>query len=161
MAQVFRSKAELGLEMIRHAKQCGIPFAFVGMDAHYGQQPWLLSWHEQEDLVYMADIPEDTRIYLTYPDIGVPQRKGNRGRHPSNPRVLHGEAIEVKNLMKDVPLQLLKVRDTQRGELWIRFAALRVFRIEADLPVPKPVWLLIRQEPDASQTKFSFSNAPV
>ena len=161
VAKVFRSKAELGLEMIRHAKQCGIPFAFVGMDAHYGQQPWLLSWHEQEDLVYMADIHEDTRVYLTYPEIGVPQRKGNRGRLPSNPRVLHGEAIEVKNLIKDVPLQLLKVRDTQRGELWIRFAALRVFRIEADLPVPKPVWLLIRQELDTSQTKFSFSNAPV
>lgn len=159
-AQVFRSKAELGLEMILHAKQRGIPFAFVSMDAHYGQQPWLLSRLEQEDLVYVADIPEETNVYLTSPAVGVPQRKGHRGRRPSKPRVLHGEAIKVKNLMKQMPLRVFKVRDTQRGALWIRFAALRVFRIEEDLPAPKSVWLLIRQELDASDTKFSFSNAP-
>jgi len=159
-AQVFRTKAELGLEMILQAKQQGIPFEFVGMDAHYGHQPWLLSRLDQEDLIYVADIPENTRVSLAYPNIGVPQRKGNRGRHPCKPRVLEGEAVEVKDLMKDIPLQLLKVRDTQRGELYIRFGALQVFRIEEDLPVPKPVWVLIRQALGASETKFSFSNAP-
>lgn len=159
-AQVFRTKAELGLEMILQAKQREMPFAFVGMDAHYGQQPWLLTRLGREYLIYVADIPKDTRVYLTYPDIGVPPRKGPRGRHPSKPRVLQGEAVEVRNLMKDVPLRRLKVRQTQRGKLCIGFAALRVFRIEDDLPLPKPVWLLIRQELDASQTKFSFSNAP-
>jgi|TARA_B100001971_G_C18203922_1_gene546340 SRSO17 transposase len=159
-AQVFHTKAELGLEMILQAKQREMPFAFVGMDAHYGQQPWLLTRLERENLVYMADIPQDTRVYLTYPNIGVPKRKGSRGRPPSKPRVLHGEAVEVRNLIKDVSLRRLKVRQTQRGELRIRFAALRVFRIEDDLPLPKPVWLLIRQELDTSETKFSFSNAP-
>ena len=42
-AQVFRTKAELGLEMIQAAQAQSLPFAFVGMDAHYGEQPWLLS----------------------------------------------------------------------------------------------------------------------
>lgn len=53
----------------------------------------------------------------------------------------------------------LKVRDTQRGELWIRFSALRVWRIEDELSCCQQVWLLIRQELDGSDTKFSFSNA--
>ena len=37
---------------------------------------------------------------------------------------------------------------------------MRVSRIEDKLPCADPVWLLIRQEVDGSETKFSFSNAP-
>ena len=54
---------------------------------------------------------------------------------------------------------LLNSRDTQRGALWIRFSALRVWRIEDEIPCGQQVWLLIRQELDGSDTKFSFSNA--
>ena len=53
---------------------------------------------------------------------------------------------------------LLNSRDTQRGELWIRFSALRVWRIEDEIPCDQQVWLLIRQELNGSDTKFSFSN---
>ena len=158
--QVFHSKGKLGLEMILEAKERAIPFEFVGMDAHYGEQPWLLTQLEKEDLVYVADIPCNTRVYGEFPLIGIPKRQGKRGRHPTIPRVLQGEALGVKKLLASIKWQSLKIRDTQRGELWIRFAALRVFRIEDELPSPQPVWLLIRQQLDGSDTKFSFSNAP-
>ena len=62
--QVFRTKAELALEMILSAKAEGIPFSFVGFDAHYGEQPWLLTRLEREAIVYLADIPCDSRVYL-------------------------------------------------------------------------------------------------
>jgi SRSO17 transposase len=45
--------------------------------------------------------------------------------------------------------------------LWIRFATLRVYRIEDELPVAQPVWLCLRQELDSGEVKFAFSNAPV
>jgi SRSO17 transposase len=160
-ARVFRTKAELGVEMIRQARQRGMPFDFVGMDAHYGQQPWLLTCLEAEGLVYVADIPADTRVYLDAPVVGVPPRQGPRGRWPTTCRVLHGEAVEVRQLVLSLAWQPLKVRDTQRGELWIRFAAVRVWRIEEGLPCPQPVWLLVRQDLDGDNTKFSFSNAPL
>ena len=161
-AIVFRTKAELGFEMVLKAKERGIPFEFVGMDAHYGQQPWLLSRFEGEMIEYMADIPSDTRVYLEYPEVGIPQRRGRRGKKPSKLRVLQGEPIEVRKLLETDNLKwhLLKLRDTQRGELWIRFAAIRVYRIEDKLPLDKAVWLLIRKEIDNSDVKFSFSNAP-
>ncbi|OQA15299.1 MAG: hypothetical protein BWY64_02929 [bacterium ADurb.Bin363] len=54
---------------------------------------------------------------------------------------------------------MLKVRDIQGGELWINFAALRVYRIYDKLPVEKPVWLLIREDLDGNDIKFTFSNA--
>jgi SRSO17 transposase len=158
--QIFRTKAKYGLEMILNAKEEGIPFEFVGMDAHYGEQPWLLSRLEEEQIVYVADIPCDTRIYLEYPEVGVPERKGDRGKNPTKVQVLEGNPVKVKDLAScdDTVWYTLKVRDIERGELWIRFAAIRVWRIEDELPHPKKVWLLIRKEMDESDIKFSFSN---
>lgn len=158
-AQVFRTKAQLGLAMILRAHQRGVPFDFVGMDAHYGEQPWLLTCLEQAALVYVADIPVQTRVYLTAPPVGIPPRQGTRGKHPTTPRVLAGEAIEVSQLGAQVPWHRITVRETQRGVLTIRFGVLRVWRIEEGLPCPQPVWLLIRQSLDGTDTTFSFSNA--
>lgn len=159
---VFRKKSELGLEMILQAKQNQLPFEFVGMDAHYGQQAWLLSRLAAADIEYMAEIPADTRVYLAYPPVGIPERKGNTGRKPTKRRVLAGAPIEVRALLATNQLtwSRLKVRDTARGELWINFAALRVYRIEDELPVAQPVWLCIRQDLNSGELKFAFSNAP-
>ncbi len=158
--QVFRTKAELALDMILGAKEEGIPFSFVGFDAHYGEQPFLLTRLEHEDIVYVADIPCDSRVYLDYPIIDIPKRRSTRGRAPSIPRVLKGKAFEVRALLPFLSFHTLEVRDSQRGKLFIRFAALQVFRIEGELPRLQPLWLLIRQEIDGKETKFSFSNAP-
>lgn len=161
-ARQFRTKAQWGLVMVLKAKERGIPFEFVGMDAHYGEQPWLLTQLEQSGVVYMADIPCNTRIYLEYPDVGIPKRNGDRGRFPSKLKVLGGESVEVKQLLSSdrIIWHTLKVRNTQRGELWVRFASLRVWRIEDEIPCPQIVWLVIRQELDGSDIKFSFCNAP-
>jgi SRSO17 transposase len=162
-AIVFRKKSELGLEMILQARQNQIPFEFVDMDAHYGQQAWLLSRLEAENIEYMAEIPADTRVYLEYPAVGIPDRKGTKGRKPSKNRVLGDQPIEVRSLLETDNLKwtFWKVRDTARGELWIKFAALRVYRRQDDLPVAHPVWLCLRQELDTGEVKFAFSNAPV
>ena len=159
---VFRKKSELGLEMILQARKNQIPFEFVDMDAHYGQQAWLLSRLEDENIEYMAEIPSDTRVYLEYPPVGIAERKGSKGRKPGKTRVLDGQPIEVRALLETDQLRwaVLKVRDTARGELWIRFAALQVYRIEDELPVAQPVWLCLRQELDSGEGKFAFSNAP-
>lgn len=53
---VFRTKAELGLEMIIHARDNGIPFGWIGMDSFYGEQPWLLNEINSEGMIYTADI---------------------------------------------------------------------------------------------------------
>jgi len=160
-AITFKTKAQLGLDMIVKARDRALPFQFVGMDAHYGEQPWLLSELDQNGIEYMADIPCDTRVYLDYPTVGIPKKQGNRGPNPSKKRVLCGQAREVRDIVNDPSIiwQTLKLRDTQRGELWVTCAALRVYRIEDELPVEQPVWLVIRKELDDSDIKFSFSNA--
>lgn len=53
--------------MILKAKKRVIPFEFLGIDAHYGEQPWLLTQLEENDVIYVADIPYNSRVYLEYP----------------------------------------------------------------------------------------------
>ncbi|MFQ6120224.1 MAG: IS701 family transposase, partial [Methanosarcinales archaeon] len=72
----------LGLEMLYTAKARGVLFAWVGMDCFYGQQPWLLDSIDSEGFLYIADVPNDTRVWLDLPKVEVPERKGNRGPHP-------------------------------------------------------------------------------
>jgi hypothetical protein len=83
-ARIFRSKAALGLEMIRQAQQRGIPFDFVGMDAHDGQQPWLLTQLEGEGL-------EDCRRYSgRYPGLsGGTHRRRTAAPRPAGQTTFH------------------------------------------------------------------------
>jgi len=85
---IFKTKGELGLEMILDAKRRNIPFGWIGMDSFYGEQPWLLNELDKEGIDYIADIPCDTRVCLNKPDIGIPQRNGVRGRKPTVEKVL-------------------------------------------------------------------------
>ena len=58
------------------------------------------------------------------------------GSYGMGTRVLKGQPIEARALLETEQLRwsVLKVRDTARGELWIRFAALQVYRLEDELP---------------------------
>lgn len=53
----FKTKAELGWEMLLNARTGNLPFRWVGMDCFYGQQPWFLDKLDGENFLYIADIP--------------------------------------------------------------------------------------------------------
>ena len=79
----FKTKGELALELILNAKDNGVPFGWVGMDSFYGKQPWLLNEINSKNIIYIADIPVNTKVWLNEPKVGVQERKGNRGRNPN------------------------------------------------------------------------------
>jgi len=51
---------------------------------------------DSDGIVYMADIPSDTRVWLNRPRVGIPERKNNRGRIPTEPRVLDDVSMRLK-----------------------------------------------------------------
>jgi len=159
----FKTKAELGLEMILSFKAQDLPFSWVGMDAFYGEQPWLLDRLNEEGLVYMADIPCTTRIFLSLPKTEVPPRQGNRGRRPTKERLVEGEPSPeaVRDFAQRLPSSAwtrLRIRDTERGELIAEFTGMRVWHSVDNLPFQE-VWLVIRRDLETSHLHFSFSNA--
>lgn len=161
----FQTKAQLGLEMINAFKQKGLPFSFVSFDAHYGQQPWLLKQLTDSDIMYIADVPCDTRIFTHLPQTQVPKRKGNRGRHPTKERLAPDQPLpaEVRVFAQSLTTsqwKRLSIRETERGWLIADFAAVRVCHCVDNLPFA-PVWLVIRRPVgDNGALRFSFSNAP-
>jgi SRSO17 transposase len=161
----FQTKAQLGLEMILSFKREGLPLGWVGFDAHYGEQPWFLERLTHEGIVYMAEIPANTRIFTVFPQTAVPPRRGKRGRLPKKAKPVPDSVppLPVDQLAQRLPPSAwtrLRVRDTQRGELIADFAALRVWRAVLDLPLSE-VWLLMRREVTGNlEMTYCFCNAP-
>jgi len=112
----FNTKAQLGLEMILAAHSRGLHFGWVGMDAHYGEQPWLRNQLDDQGIIYMADIPVTHRIFLEKPNLLIPKRGGNRGRKPTKLKP-DTPPINVKAFLKVQASECwhrLKIRDTEQ-----------------------------------------------
>jgi SRSO17 transposase len=161
---IFKTKAQLGLEMLLEAQKRGVPFAWVGMDCFYGEQPWLLDEIASKGMVYIADIPCDTQVWLEKPKIEIPEKKGIVGRNPKRKKIISGELqpIMVQELAKKLdPSEYTRVflRETERKELWSMLACLRIFPVRDNLPGVE-TWLIIRKDEGENKTKYQFSNAP-
>lgn len=76
---VFRTKYDLGLEMIDNAIKEGIPFSYVTMDGFYGENPILLTELENRGLTFVADIPINTKVYVQEPIVEIPEKKEIEG----------------------------------------------------------------------------------
>lgn len=160
----FQTKAQLGLEMILAFQTQNLDFGWVSMDAFYGEQPWFLKRLTDEGIVYMADIPCNTRIFTNRPSTAIPLRKGNRGRHPIQEKLVEGEfaPIQVRSFaqgIKECDWTRLMVREIERGWLIADFATFRVWHSVDNLPFQE-VWLIVRRSVgDNATIRFSFSNA--
>jgi SRSO17 transposase len=159
----FRTKAEIGLDMILNARKNGVPFGWIGMDCFYGEQPWLREKLDAEGLIFVADIPRDTRVWLSRPKIGIPERNGKQGRHPIRKKVLDGEPApievqKIKDLIDPAQWRQVSARDTERKELVIDIACFRVYPVENKLP-GKELWLIIRKEVGQDTIKYQLTNA--
>ena len=159
----FQTKAQQGLELVCVAQKRKIPYAFIGFDCHYGQQPWLLQTLESEYQTYIADIPCDTRVWLECPVVEIPKRKGNRGPIPTQPKVAENQPapIAVRDLFPRLDASTGKrvfIRETERGPLWVKMWAIRVYPVRDELPGPQ-TWLIVRCDESTGDIKYQFSNA--
>jgi SRSO17 transposase len=160
---VFKTKVEMGWEMIQHAQSQGLSFDAVACDDLYGGSMWLRDQMDGAGIVYMADIPCNTRVYLEKPVLGVPERKpGSRGPKPTRVQVLNGvKPFPVNEIARraDTDWRCLRVRSLERGELNDPFAVQRVWTLRKGKTKPVEEWLVIRRE-TKNRHNYSLSNAP-
>ena len=158
----FATKIELGWRMIQRVRANGLPFEAVACDDLYGRSGWLRHQLNEVDIIYMAEIPANTQVYLTKPKFGVPAPKSGRrgGRKPTRPRVLSKDKpVEVRQVAErpDTRFERIHVRYTERSELDDPFAMRRVWTVrEGELAEE---WLVIRQEGE-NRRSYALSNAP-
>jgi SRSO17 transposase len=161
----FETKPELGLKMIRRAKAADLPFEAVLCDSLYGRSSQFRHELREEDLLYMADIPNNLRVYLEQPVMGIPEPKpGKKGRKAEKSQVLNSvRSYSVKQigLAENTHWQRLRIRTNERGVLEDRFAARQVWIWDEKQPeiAPHPEWLAMRIESNGDHT-YALSNAP-
>ena len=156
----FRTKIELGWLMIQRALQYGLPFEFVACDDLYGRAKWFRARLDQAQIIYMADVPRNTQVYLTRPTWGIPSKSKRKGPNPTRPRVLSPEkAIPVWQVAEDAQTHwhTLRVRPIERGQLIAPYVARRIWTLRDGQPTEE--WLVLRREADGDVT-YSLSNAP-
>lgn len=154
----FATKPELGWQLIARMLAEGVPFDALTCDDLYGRSFWFRSQLANAGVEYYADVPANTQVYLSAPQIGIPTNR--RGPKATQPRVLAPQPMRVDQLRNHpaVLWQTITLRPSARGMLIADFARLRVWTVQDDLTVTEE-WLLIRR--DGKTHSYTFSNASV
>jgi SRSO17 transposase len=160
--QVHRTKLELAQEIVRHARQTGVRFEWVGMDGLYGNSLELLESLQGQGEIFLADVHSDRHIYLTDPAPYLPPQGFGRPRVRYHSDV---QAIEVRKWVKKQPASEWRkknLRSTTKGDLIVEVLHRRVWLWDKHSPTAHCWHLIVRREVDSPGTlKYSLSNAPV
>lgn len=160
---VQKSKCELALEEIFHARANGIRYNWVGVDGTYGKDPAFLRTLDADDEIFVADVHKDQRIYLEDPNPIIPEPKSNRGRRPTR-LVAQIEPIRVDKWTAEQPQsawELMAIREGSQGKIWVEILHRRVWVWDGQKERAHFWHLIVRREIGAhKEIKYSLSNAP-
>jgi SRSO17 transposase len=157
----FATKIELGWRMIERVAQEGLPFELVACDTLYGRSTWLRRKMAAAELIYMADVPVSTQVYLKEPVVAVPTKPSGQGRRAVKTRVVsEDKPLEVRAVaaLPETKWTRIEVRNTERGKLRDEFSARRVWTVEKESQ-PVEEWLVMRRD-EHGRIHYALSNAP-
>lgn len=160
----FATKAELGLAMLRQARERHhLAGRWVTADEQYGQVPSFRDALDAEGWRYVLEMPVSTPVFVEAAASVVPPWSG-RGRKPTKPRLVAGAPsaqpiAAVLTAATEHDWQELTVAEGAQGPRTYRFVARRVWESRDGLP-GRACWLVLRRNPDGSEPKAYLSNAP-
>ena len=158
-----RTKAELALEMVRHQRELGVTFAWVGADGGYGKEPAFLRGLEAMGEVFVADVHKDQRIYVEDPQAQVPvgdERQRGRPRSRLRPQTCPQRVDEWVASLAPSRWQRVALRDSTEGRLEVQVVHQRVWLWDGKEAQARHWHLIVRREIDSPQTlKYTLSNA--
>jgi SRSO17 transposase len=159
---VFRTKPELGLELLRSVGP-HVRHSWVTFDEGYGGNPAFLSELEEMNERYIGEVPKSFRGWLRRPK-GEEPKASRSGRPRKKARLCVGEpqpqtAEEIAASLPASAWKRLRFREGSKGTQVAYFAAVRIVAEREDLPGPD-LWLVIERSCDqAPYVKYYVSNA--
>lgn len=158
--RIFRTKIELAIEIVDHARQNGLQFGWVGADAGYGKGPGFCLALNQRQQCFVVDLHSDFSVYLEEPKPTTSNCQG----YQSARWCTDAERFEVKAIVDALKFDrqpIIKLRTTTRGPLNVKSVRLPVFVWDDKSGQAHRFFLLVTQILGANpQTKFSLCNAP-
>ncbi len=160
-ARTFRTKEELALEIVAHARENDLHYAWVGADGGYGKGPGFCIALDRMGERFVVDLHSDFRVYVEKPNPYLPVSR--KGRKFTRYRV-DEKSIEVKDAVERMGLSvqpILEVRNTTRGILKMRALRIPVYIWEnGDGMIHRYSLIATQTLGKNPETKISLSNAP-
>jgi SRSO17 transposase len=163
----FKTKPELGVELIERAAGWSVPVAPVLGDCAYGENTDLRRRLDGAGSEYVLSISPQVAVFAPETDFEVPERKGKTGRPPSRPEPDRkpesiGKLIER---IGEAEAQTVAFRDGPDSEpVTSRFVFVRVRASHEwqKRPSPPPEEWLIAEWPEGAEapTDYWLSNLP-
>ena len=160
--RTFKTKPQLGLEIVENAHRNGVRFGFVSFDGLYGNTPEFVYGLANKGYCFVGAVHRNQTVYLEEPNIYLPRRKEKIGRKHTRYRC-RTSGIRVDALakhMEDQPWKRVAVREGAKG--YVRFHAKRcvVWLWEEDTKnVMSVQLLLLKEDNDSNEMKYYISNA--
>lgn len=159
----FRTKTELALEIVQHARETGLSYGWVGADAGYGKGPGFCFALDEMGETFVVDLHSDFPVYLEDPKPYLPQKDSNRGRpfvkYQSDKKSI--EVQEVINSLSAKDWKTITLRKTTRGDLKVRICRLKVYVWDGESEKVKGFTLIATESLGSNpDRKISLSNAP-
>lgn len=158
---VFKTKPQLGLEIIENARRNGVEFGSVSFDGLYGNTPSFVRVLAEKEYCFAGAVHRDQMVYLEEPDIYLPRRKEKIGRKYTRYRS-RTPGIRVDALVKELEYQrweTVKIREGTKGYVLYRAKRCKVWLWEEDTKNTMAVWLMLIRENDGNEIKYCISNA--
>ena len=159
---IFKSKSQLALDSVRHLRDLGIRFSWVGIDGGYGKEPHFLSTLDDYGELFVADVHKDQPFYLEDPAPYIPERKSAKGRIPTLYKA-NGTPVEVQAWAAAQPEEAwrrITTRNSTKGILQVDVLVKRVWVWNKEETTARHWSLIVRRELDSVKTiKYSLSNA--
>ena len=161
---VFRTKPELGLEMVETAVREEVPFTWVGGDCVYGDSPKFVQGVRALGKWYVLDVSSEAHVWLTQPELrnsGVP---GSGRRHSAKAAKATTKPIRVPEAVAQLSpsaFRRVTVADGSQGPIVYEYAEMTVWFSEEGAPASQPERLLVRRScTQEAEVKYHRSNAP-
>lgn len=161
---VFRTKPELGLEMVQTAAREEVPFRWVGGDSVYGDSPTFVQGVRELGKWYVLDTSSEARVWLSKPrrkKVGASGPRGGRPRTRAKAITKPVPVAEAAGKLTRSDFKRITVSEGSQGPIVYEYAEMTIWLSEEGYPAEQPERLLVRrtvgQEPEL---KYHRSNAP-
>lgn len=162
--QVFQTKPQKALEMIKAKLKLGVKFDWVGGDGLYGHNTELNHGLDAEGQFYVLDVHKDELIYLEEPTFSIPLKKGIKGKTPTKIKP-DKPSLRIDDYYKNITedqWDRVKIRKTTKGWKYVFVHTLAVWHWDGKEESARTRTLIItRTQEKNPKVKFSFSNGEV
>ena len=159
--RVFKTKQELALDMVDVAIEEGLTFGWVAADGFYGRDSKFLNALDDQELLFVVDVPCDQTVYLKDPKPYLPRRRNKKGPKFKNLRS-RTEGTRVDEFFKQIQKSQwnkVEIRDTTKGKLFSYAYRKRLYVWDGLEKHARERWLVITQDPITNEVKYFLSNA--